>query len=129
MDFLFQVIITFVAFTLVDLFWLVKVAPKLYRKHIGHLMADKVNRVGALLFYVIYIVGLVLFVIQPHQNHLLLGILYGGAFGLVTYATYDLTNFATLKAWPVTITVIDLVWGTLVTAFTSGLVIVVLGWL
>lgn len=129
MDFLFQVIITFVAFTLVDLFWLVKVAPKLYRKHIGHLMADKVNRVGALLFYVIYIVGLVLFVIQPHQEHLFLGILYGGAFGLVTYATYDLTNLATLKAWPVTITVIDLVWGTLVTAFTSGLVIVVLGWL
>jgi len=129
MDFLFQVIITFVAFTLVDLFWLVKVAPKLYRKHIGHLMAEKVNRVGALLFYVIYIVGLVLFVIQPHQDHLLLGILYGGTFGLVTYATYDLTNLATLKAWSVKITVIDLVWGTLVTAFTSGLVIVVLGWL
>jgi len=129
MDFLLQVIITFVAFTLVDLFWLVKVAPKLYRKHIGHLMAEKVNRVGALLFYVIYIVGLVLFVIQPHQDHLLLGILYGGTFGLVTYATYDLTNLATLKAWSVKITVIDLVWGTLVTAFTSGLVIVVLGWL
>lgn len=129
MDFFFQVLITFVVFTLVDLFWLMKVAPKLYRKHIGHLMADKVNRIGALLFYVVFIVGLVLFVIYPHQDHLLLGILYGGAFGLVTYATYDLTNLATLKAWPVTITIIDLVWGTFVTAATSGLVILFLGWL
>jgi uncharacterized membrane protein len=127
MDFFFQVILTFVVFTLVDLFWLVKVAPKLYRKHIGHLMADKINRVGALLFYVVFIVGLVLFVVYPHRDHVWLGILYGGAFGLVTYATYDLTNLATLKAWPVTITVIDLVWGTFVTAATSGLVIFILG--
>ncbi len=127
MDFFFQVLLTFVVFTVVDLFWLVKVAPKLYRKHIGHLMADKVNRVGALLFYIVFIVGLVLFVIDPHRDHLLLGTLYGGAFGLVTYATYDLTNLATLKAWPVTITIIDLVWGTFVTAATSGLVILILG--
>lgn len=127
MDFFFQVFLTFVVFTLVDLFWLVKVAPKLYRKHIGHLMADKVNRVGALLFYIVFIIGLVLFVIDPHRDHLWLGILYGGAFGLVTYATYDLTNLATLKNWPVTITVIDLVWGTFVTAATSGLVIFILG--
>ncbi len=127
MDFFFQVLLTFVVFTVVDLFWLVKVAPKLYRKHIGHLMADKVNRVGALLFYIVFIVGLVLFVIDPHRDHLLLGIRYGGAFGLVTYATYDLTNLATLKAWPVTITIIDLVWGTFVTAATSGLVILILG--
>ena len=127
MDFFFQVMLTFVVFTVVDLFWLVKVAPKLYRKHIGHLMADKVNRIGALLFYVVFIIGLVLFVIYPHQDHLLIGTLYGAAFGLVTYATYDLTNLATLKAWPVTITIIDLVWGTLVTAVTSGLVIFILG--
>ncbi len=127
MDFFFQVLLTFVVFTVVDLFWLVKVAPKLYRKHIGHLMADKVNRVGALLFYIVFIVGLVLFVIYPHRDDLFLGVLYGGAFGLVTYATYDLTNLATLKAWPVTITIIDLVWGTFVTAATSGLVILILG--
>ncbi len=127
MDFFFQVIVTFFVFTVVDLFWLVTVAPKLYRKHIGHLMADQVNRIGAFLFYVIFIVGLVLFVIYPYQDDLLLGVLYGGAFGLVTYATYDLTNLATLKSWPVTITIIDLLWGTFVTAATSGLVIFILG--
>jgi uncharacterized membrane protein len=90
-------------------------------------MAEKVNRVGALLFYVIYIIGLVFFVIYPQQDNLWLGVGYGAMFGLVTYATYDLTNLATLKQWPVTITVIDLVWGTLVTAVTSGLVILLIG--
>ena len=127
MDFFIQVLVTFLVFTVVDLIWLVKVAPKLYRKHIGHLMAEKINRVGALLFYVIYIIGLVFFVIYPQQANLLLGIAYGAMFGLVTYATYDLTNLATLKQWPIAITVIDLVWGTLVTAVTSGLVILLIG--
>lgn len=127
MDFFIQVLVTFLVFTVVDLFWLVKVAPKLYRKHIGHLMADKVNRISALLFYVIFIIGLVFFVIYPHQDNLWLGVGYGAMFGLVTYATYDLTNLATLKQWPLTITVIDLAWGTFVTAVTSGLVILLLG--
>lgn len=127
MDFLFQVLVTLVIFTLVDLFWLIKVAPKLYRKYIGHLMADKVNRGAAALFYVIFIFGLVFFVIQPNQDNLLQAILAGGIFGLVTYATYDLTNLATLKAWPIPITVIDLIWGTFVTAATSGFVVLLLG--
>jgi uncharacterized membrane protein len=127
MDFLFQVLVTLVIFTLVDLFWLIKVAPKLYRKYIGHLMADKVNRVAAGLFYVIFIFGLVFFVIQPNQDNLLQAILAGGVFGLVTYATYDLTNLATLKAWPIPITIIDLLWGTFVTAATSGFVVLLLG--
>jgi uncharacterized membrane protein len=127
MEFLFQVLVTLVIFTLVDLFWLIKVAPKLYRKYIGHLMADKVNRIAAALFYVIFIFGLVFFVIQPNQDNLLQAILAGGVFGLVTYATYDLTNLATLKAWPIPITIIDLLWGTFVTAATSGLVVLLLG--
>jgi uncharacterized membrane protein len=127
MDFLIQVVVTLVIFTLVDLVWLVKVAPKLYRKYIGHLMSEKVNMVGAGLFYLIFIIGLVFFVVGPQVNNPLQAFLNGAMFGLVTYATYDLTNLATLKAWPVTITVIDLIWGTLVTAVTSGLVVLILG--
>lgn len=127
MAFLFQMLLTLVIFTVVDLFWLVKVAPKLYRQHIGHLMADKVNRIAALLFYLVFIAGLVYFVIAPHQDHLGQGMLAGAIFGLVTYATYDLTNLATLKGWPITITVIDLAWGTFVTSVTSGIVILLLG--
>jgi uncharacterized membrane protein len=127
MDFLIQVVVTLLIFTLVDLVWLVKVAPKLYRKYIGHLMSDRVNIVAAALFYVVFIVGLVYFVIGPKINDPFMAFVSGAMFGLVTYATYDLTNLATLKAWPVTITVIDLIWGTLVTAVTSGLVVFVIG--
>jgi len=127
MDFLIQVVLTLGIFTLVDLVWLVKVAPKLYRKYIGHLMSEKVNMIGAGLFYLIFIIGLVFFVVGPQVNNPLQAFLSGAMFGLVTYATYDLTNLATLKAWPVTITVIDLIWGTLVTAVTSGLVVLILG--
>ncbi len=127
MDFFIQVLVTLLIFTLVDLVWLVKVAPKLYRKYIGHLMSDRVNIAAAALFYVVFIVGLVYFVIGPHINNPLMAFLSGAMFGLVTYATYDLTNLATLKAWPVTITVIDLIWGTLVTAVTSGLVVLLIG--
>ena len=127
MDFLIQVLVTLIIFTLVDLVWLVKVAPKLYRKYIGHLMSDRVNIRAAALFYLVFIVGLVYFVIAPHINNPLMAFLSGAMFGLVTYATYDLTNLATLKAWPITITVIDLIWGTLVTAVTSGLVVLLIG--
>jgi uncharacterized membrane protein len=127
MDFFIQVVVTLVIFTLVDLVWLVKVAPKLYRKYIGHLMSEKVNMIGAGLFYLIFIIGLVFFVVGPQVDNPLQAFLSGAMFGLVTYATYDLTNLATLKAWPVTITVIDLIWGTLVTAVTSGLVVLILG--
>lgn len=127
MNFLIQFLVTLTVFTLVDLLWLLKVAPKLYRKYIGHLMADKVNIFGAMLFYIVFIIGLVFFVIGPNLQNLSQAIFAGAMFGLVTYATYDLTNLATLKGWPVTITVIDLIWGTFVTAVTSGLVVLILG--
>jgi uncharacterized membrane protein len=126
MNFLIQFTITLVIFSLVDLLWLVKVAPKMYRHFIGHLMADKINRVAALLFYVIYIVGLVFFVIAPRANDAGSAFLVGALFGFVTYATYDLTNLATLKAWPIKITLIDLAWGALVTGTTSGLVVLIM---
>jgi uncharacterized membrane protein len=127
MDFLFQVLITLVVFTLVDLVWLVKVAPKLYRSQIGHLMSDKVNYLGAILFYMIFIIGLVYFVIHPLESNALQAWINGSIFGLVTYATYDLTNLATLKAWPIKITLIDLAWGSFVTGITSLLVVLLLG--
>jgi uncharacterized membrane protein len=127
MDFLFYVLLTLGVFTVVDLAWLTKVAPKLYRKYIGHLMADKVNLPGAVAFYIIFIIGLVYFVINRHITHPELAFLDGALFGLVTYATYDLTNLATLKKWPLTITIIDLAWGTLVTGVTALIVVLIIG--
>jgi uncharacterized membrane protein len=128
MQFLISFLVSVVVFTLIDLAWLTRFAPTLYRKHIGHLMADKVNRGPALAFYLIFHVGLVYFVILPQLNEpFLIGLLSGALFGLVTYATYDLTNMATLKKWPLTITIIDLVWGTILTALSSVLTILLLG--
>lgn len=119
--------LSIVVFTVLDLFWLVKVAPKLYRKYIGHLMAEKVYLPGAALFYVLYHIGLTVFVLMPHLEHPFVGALYGGLYGLITYATYDLTNLATLREWPKTITMIDLIWGTILTGVSSLVTLLLIG--
>lgn len=114
---------TFLVFFLVDLVWLGVISKNLYRKYLGHLMTPNVNWTAALLFYVLFIAGLVFFVVNPalEKENLRYAILAGGFFGLIAYGTYDLTNLATLKDWPLTITVIDLLWGTFLNAATSGL--------
>lgn len=100
-------------FFAIDMVWLGLVAKDFYQKQIGFLMTPNVNWAAAIIFYLLFIVGLVLFVIEPalkfqSWNH---AVLYGALFGLITYATYDLTNLATLKNWPLLVTVIDLIWG------------------
>lgn len=111
-------LITFVVFMFVDLIWLGFVAKKLYSKYLGYIMSDKVNWSAAILFYVLFIIGLLVFVINPAKS-VSNALLLGAFFGLVTYATYDLTNLATLRNWPVFITIIDLIWGTVLSASTS----------
>lgn len=112
-DFLLHYLIVFVVFFAVDLVWLGVIARKLYAKYLGAFMSSKINWMAALIFYLIFIIGLLVFVIEPaldNVNYLTLA-MTAALFGLVTYATYDLTNLATLKDWPRIITVIDLVWG------------------
>lgn len=84
-------------------------------------MAEKANLAAAVVFYLIFIAAMVFFVISPavEKQSLLYALGAGAFFGLVTYATYDLTNLATLKDWPLSITVIDLSWGTFITMATS----------
>jgi len=110
---LLQYGIVLIIFFSVDLFWLGVVAKKLYAQHLGYIMAPQVNWAAALIFYLIFILGLLIFVIQPALvTQSLVRLIFSAAlFGLVTYATYDLTNLATLKDWPIIITVIDLIWG------------------
>lgn len=113
--------LTLVVFLGIDALWLGLVAPKFYRSQIGHLMADKANLPAALIFYLLFIGVLVYFVVAPGLNMPMREVILRGAlFGLVTYATYDLTNFATLRDWSLLVTVVDLVWGTLLTAVTSA---------
>ncbi len=115
--------LTLVIFLGIDSVWLGLVAPKFYRSQIGHLMAEKANLAVAGLFYLLFVGALVYFVVAPAvQSGETRDILLRGAlFGLVTYATYDLTNHATLRDWPVTVTIVDMAWGTLLTAATSAL--------
>jgi len=123
MQFLKLYIITMVIFFLVDIVWLGVISKKLYKEYLGHLMSPTVNWAAALVFYFLFIAGLVFFVIQPalEKESLTYAITVGAFFGLITYGTYDLTNLATLKDWPLTITIIDLVWGTFLNAATAGL--------
>ena len=118
---------TMIVFFLVDILWLGLISEKLYSEYLGHLMSPKVNWTAALIFYALFIAGLVFFVINPAlaKDSLKYAILVGGFFGLIAYGTYDLTNLATLKDWPLNITIIDLVWGTFLNGATSGITFLV----
>lgn len=101
--------------------WLTLVAKDFYAKQIGYLMAKNPNLIAALIFYLIFIAGLVFFVITPALDKKLWmhALLAGAFFGLITYATYDLTNLATVKDWPLVITFVDLIWGIVLSASVS----------
>jgi len=100
-------------FFLIDMIWLGVIAKNFYAKQIGFLLAPNVNWIAAILFYLLFIVGLVLFVVMPSLEIKSLShvIIFGALFGLISYATYDLTNLATVKNWPLLITIVDLCWG------------------
>ncbi len=99
-------------FFAIDMIWLGLVAKKFYAKYLGFIMSPTVNWAAAIIFYLLFIVGIVIFVITPalKQQSLLNAALLGALFGLITYATYDLTNLATIKNWPLIVTVVDMIW-------------------
>jgi uncharacterized membrane protein len=121
MKFLSHYLITLVVFFAIDIVWLSLIAKKLYDKYLGYILSTNVNWLAAILFYLLFIVGLLVFVIEPAlADHNMTQLIFRAAlFGLITYATYDLTNLATLKDWPINITVIDLIWGTSVSTLVS----------
>lgn len=114
-------VIAFTVFLAIDALWLTLIAKNFYAKNIGYLMAKNPNLLAALIFYLIFIAGLIFFVITPALDKKMwtLALLAGIFFGLVTYATYDLTNLATVKDWPLIVTIVDLIWGMFVSAAVS----------
>lgn len=108
-------------FFVIDMLWLGLVARKFYSAQIGFLMKESTNWLAAILFYLLFIGGLVFFVISPAvaQGSWLRALWVGALFGLITYATYDLTNLATLKGWPVLMVVVDMIWGMVLSASVS----------
>jgi uncharacterized membrane protein len=116
-----------VAFGALDFLWLSNATPRLYRPAIGEIMADQVRWGPALIFYALYLVGVTALVTLPtlKDGGLAKALGSGALFGLVAYATYDLTNQATLRVWPTHLTLIDLAWGTFATATASVVAVVV----
>jgi uncharacterized membrane protein len=114
---------TFAVMAVFDGIWLTLVARNFYRSNLEHLIGDTTNWPPAILFYLIYTVGAWFFATQPgvDDGSVLTAALRGAAFGFVAYATYDLTNHATLRGWPTIVTVVDMAWGTLLTAAVAGI--------
>ena len=105
-------------FLATDLVWLGLVAKSFYARQLGFLMRPDPNWTAAIIFYLLFVVGLVQFVITPalEKKSLMDALVFGALFGLITYSTYDLTNLATIKGWPLVVTCVDLLWGTALSA-------------
>ncbi len=122
--------VTLILFAGVDFLWLFS-TNQIYKKYLAHLLGANVNWIGVLFFYPLYALGMYLFVINPLGKHASLMdlFLYGAFFGLVTYGTYDLTNYATLREWPVFLVVIDMCWGALLSGLVSVATVSILKWI
>ncbi|WP_420414135.1 DUF2177 family protein [Roseibium sp.] len=114
---------TAIVFFAVDYVWLSQIATRFYFDRIGHLLMDRPNLAAAAAFYLIYVVGIVVFAVGPalKNGSLAYAVIYGALFGFFTYATYDVTNYATMKNWPVIVVVVDVVWGTVLAASSAAL--------
>lgn len=114
-------IIALPVFFVIDMIWLVLVAKNFYRSQIGFLMAPEIKWYAAIIFYLLFIAALIIFVISPaiEKSSWTHALLFGAFFGLVTYATYDLTNLSTIKDWPILVTIVDLIWGMVLSASVS----------
>jgi len=110
------------AFMGLDAIWLTTMTPALYRPALAHLVADRVDVASALAFYAVYLVGMVAFAVEAERasTGILRALWRGALFGLVAYATYDLTNQATLRDWPWRVTAADLCWGSFATAVAAA---------
>jgi len=113
---------TALVFAVMDFIWLASTAERLYRPVLGSILADKVRLGPAVAFYLIYMAGVVIFAVWPalKSGNILTALIYGALLGVVAYATYDLTNMATLKVWSLKITLLDLAWGAFATATAAA---------
>jgi len=112
LQFVYLYLLTIPVFFVIDMVWLGFVARGFYQDQIGHLMGP-INWPAAVTFYLIYIVGIIIFAVAPalDAQSLSKAIMLGALFGFFTYATYDFTNLATLKDWPLTVVLVDVAWG------------------
>ena len=113
--------VSLLTFLILDAIWLGFVARNFYAKHLALYLTENVIWLSAIIFYIIFNIGLLVFVILPsiEKNSYSVLIIYSLLYGIVTFATYDLTNYATIKNWPLIVTIVDICWGMFV-AFASS---------
>lgn len=110
-------------FVAADMVWLGTMVPRFYLPTLGDIAISEVNLPPAILFYVLYPIGLLIFAVQPalKSGSMSTAAIYGALFGFFTYATYDLTNQATLRNWTLQLTLVDVTWGTILGAISASL--------
>ena len=115
-------VVALIIFLIVDALWLGLIAKGMYESQIGSIMTDNPNLIAAAIFYLIFIFGLLMFVIKPAlaAQSLKYAALYGALFGFIAYATFDLTNLALIKGWTVPVTLADLAWGAFIGSFVCS---------
>jgi len=122
MKLVYLYLLTLPVFFGIDMLWIGVLAKGFYRNNLGHLLRPDINWTAALIFYLLYIVGILIFATLPalEKQSLHQAVVLGALFGLFAYATYDLSNLATLKGWPVKIVFVDILWGMVLTASVAA---------
>lgn len=122
---------TIPVFFIIDMLWLGYVARNFYKSQLKDLLSPEVNWSAAFIFYFVYIIGIIFFAVRPglEAGSLARTCVLGALFGFFTYATYDLTNLATLRDWPLAVVVVDIAWGTLLCTLVGGASYMIGAWL
>lgn len=122
MKVIYLYLLTVPVFFAIDMFWLGLVAKGFYRAQLGALLRPEMNWAAAVVFYLLYILGILIFATLPalDKGAFRHALIMGALFGFFAYATYDLTNLATLKDWPLTVVAVDILWGVVLTAAVAG---------
>ena len=127
-NFIWPYIVAFAVFLALDVIWLLTAGRSIYVSEIGSLLRDKPNLVAALMFYALYVAGLVYFVVVPGLGsaNVFAAALNGAFFGLVAYATYDMTNYATIRDFTLRIALIDMAWGAILSGLVTTVTVLIL---
>ncbi len=122
LQFAYLYLLTIPVFFLIDMLWLGVLAKGFYQDKLGGFIGP-VNWTAAIIFYLIFIVGILIFAVAPalESQSLAKAVVLGALFGFFTYATYDLTNLATLKEWPVIVVVVDIIWGAVLSGSVAAI--------
>ena len=106
----------------IDLLWLGVIAKNFYQEKLGGMLRDPVNWPPAIIFYLLFPLGVIILAVSPAKEaeSLQKALILGALFGFYTYSTYDLSNLATLKNWPLSVTITDIIWGTSISTVTAG---------